>query len=401
MKIKPVILCGGAGTRLWSQYKSNLPKQFIDFGGWTLFQRTLERIKNPMFDYPIISTNLSYLKLVRKHLSINKINKYKIILEPYKKNTAAAILSSSLIVDIPFDQPMIFFPADHLIEKSNLFYKAVHFNKKYLNDDNIFIFGIKPNLPSSQYGYFLTKNISKNVNKVLKFIEKPNLINAKKIIKKKGYWNSGIIFARKISIINNFNKYQNNTLSLCIDSLFNSKVSKDVYYLYKKPFKKIIDKSFDFSILEKSKNINGIKLNIPWSDLGSWKEISNIFRKNKSKYLRKNNIFHKPWGNYTNLFNGKGFLIKELVVKPDSSISLQKHNHRSEHWSIISGKAKITINNKKFLKMTGDTAFIPKGSVHRIENPFKKPIKIMEVQIGSILKETDIIRYKDIYGRIK
>ena len=91
MKIKPVILCGGAGVRLWPKSKNNLPKQFIDFGGWTLFQKTLLRIKNPIFDYPIISTNLSYLNLVRKYLSKCKINKHKIILEPFKKNTAAAI----------------------------------------------------------------------------------------------------------------------------------------------------------------------------------------------------------------------------------------------------------------------------------------------------------------------
>ena len=90
MRIKPVILCGGAGTRLWPKSKKNLPKQFINFGGWTLFQKTLRRIKSPIFDHPIISTNLLYLNLVRKHLSKNKIKKYKIILEPEKKNTAPA-----------------------------------------------------------------------------------------------------------------------------------------------------------------------------------------------------------------------------------------------------------------------------------------------------------------------
>ena len=85
MKIKPVILCGGAGTRLWQKSKNNIAKQFIDFGGWTLFQRILERIKNPIFDYPIISTNFSYLNLVRKYLLKYKVNKYKIVLEPFKK----------------------------------------------------------------------------------------------------------------------------------------------------------------------------------------------------------------------------------------------------------------------------------------------------------------------------
>ena len=154
MKIIPVILCGGAGTRLWPKSKKNIPKQFIDFGGWTLFQKTLSRIKNPIFDHPIISTNLSYLSLVRKYLSKYKISKYKIILEHYKKNTAPAILSCALLKEISYKQPMIFFPADHLIEKINLFNKSINLNKKYLNEDNVFIFGIKHHSQSSQYGYF-------------------------------------------------------------------------------------------------------------------------------------------------------------------------------------------------------------------------------------------------------
>ena len=393
-------MSGGAGTRLWPKSKKNKPKQFIDFGGWTLFQKTLERIQNPIFDYPIISTNISYLNLVRRYLSKYKMKKYKILLEPVKKNTSAAILSSVLLDEIPFEQPMIFFPADHLIEEVRQLNKAIISNKKYLDEDNISIFGIKPNLPSSQYGYFLTKKTSKGFSKVSKFIEKPNLNYAKKIIKKNGYLNSGIIFASKISIINNFRKYQTKTLNFCIDAVCKSRVSNNVYYLNKKSFQRIPEISFDYAILEKSRNINGIKLNIAWSDLGSWKEISNIFKRNRSKYFKKNNVFYRPWGKYTNLFNGKGFLVKELVINSKSSISLQKHNHRSEYWNIISGKPKITINNKKFFKKVNETAFIPQGAKHRIENFFMKPVKIMEVQTGSILKETDIVRYKDIYGRV-
>ena len=263
------------------------------------------------------------------------------------------------------------------------------------------MFGIKPISPSSEYGYFLTKKISKNINKVNKFIEKPDKKKLKIILKKNGYMNSGMFFIRKDSIIRNFKKYQYKMFKNCSDSLIKAKIKKNIYYLNKESFKKINDRSFDYAILEKSKKINAIKLNIPWSDLGSWKEITNIFKKNKSKFFKKKNVFHRPWGKYTNLFNGKGFLIKELVINSKSSISLQKHNYRSEHWSISSGKAKISINKKKYIKGKDDTAFIPKGSLHRIENPYSKPVVIMEAQTGEILKETDIIRYKDIYGRVR
>jgi len=400
MKIKPVILCGGSGTRLWPQSKKNLPKQFIDWGGWTLFDKTLQRVKSSIFDYPIITTNYIYLNFVKKHLSQNKIKNYKIILEPFKKNTAPAILSAALLRAIPHNQPMIFFSSDNLIGKIDQFNKTVNYYKRYLDENNIFIFGIKTTSPSSEYGYFLTKKISKEINKVNKFIEKPNRNKAKTILKKKGYMNSGMFFMRKDSIIRNFKQYQYKILKNCNDAVIKSKIYNNVYYLKKSSFKKIREISFDYAILEKSKNVYGIKLNIPLIDLGNWKEIWKFFIKIKSKNYIKKNTFYRPWGKYINLYSGKGFLLKELIINPKSSISLQKHIHRSERWTVISGRPKITINKKIFFKKSNESVFIPKSSVHRIENIFNKPVQIVEVQIGSILKETDIIRYKDIYGRV-
>ena len=102
-----------------------------------------------------------------------------------------------------------------------------------------------------------------------------------------------------------------------------------------------------------------------------------------------------------NLFEGKEFLIKELFVKPKGILSLQKHYHRSEHWLVTHGNPKITINKDNFFKKTNDHIFIPLEAIHRIHNPGNKPVKIIEAQVGSILKETDIVRYQDIYGRVK
>ena len=184
MKIRPVILCGGAGNRLWPNFKNHQAKQFIDFGGWTLFGKTLDRIKGSLFDDPVISTNIKYIKEIRKILKIHKFKNYKIVLEPVKKNTGPAILSSSLIQDIPYQQPLIFLSADHLIEENKKFKNEINKKVKYLSNKNIFIFGIKPNTPSDQFGYFTSKK-NQNFYKVQKFIEKPNIKKAKRIIKRR------------------------------------------------------------------------------------------------------------------------------------------------------------------------------------------------------------------------
>jgi mannose-1-phosphate guanylyltransferase/mannose-6-phosphate isomerase len=401
MKIRPVILCGGAGTRLWPNSKNHQAKQFIDFGNWTLLGKTLERVKSSIFDAPIISTNAKYLKQVKQHLKKHKIKKFKIVLEPAKRNTAPAILSTALIKDIPMEQPLMFFSADHLIEKTVVFNKAIHKNKANLTDQNIFIFGIKPTSPSSEYGYFITKKIKGNINKVTKFIEKPKEAKAKQVIKQKGYWNSGMFFLRKDSIINNFKKYQPTIYRNCIKAVNKAKYKFNTYYLNKASFIKATAKSFDYAILEKSKHINAIKLDISWSDLGSWKEILKMYDKNKNKYINKKNIYYRPWGSYTNLFEGKEFLIKELYVKPKGILSLQKHHHRAEHWLVTKGNPKITLNKISFIKKPNEHIFIPLEAIHRIQNPGKKPVKIIEAQVGSILSETDIVRYQDIYGRVK
>ena len=320
MKIIPVILCGGAGTRLWPKSTKNIPKQFIDFGGWTLFERTLLRVKNKLYDSPVIVTNQSYLKLVKKFLLKHKFEQWFIILEPVKKNTNAAV-ASVIAAHKQFIQdpvvPIVIFPSDHLIENSSKFNKSLKKNIKYLNDDDIFIFGIKPKHPSNKYGYFLTRKTSEGTDKVTRFIEKPSIIKAKKVIRKKGYWNSGIIFSTKTALANSFHKHDTKTIIYCHRACNKGKskwltFGQGILYLNKKIFNKIKEKSFDYSILEKYKNINGIKLDISWTDLGDWKEILKIYHNNKSKFFDKKNVYYRPWGRYVNLFKGKNFLIKEL-----------------------------------------------------------------------------------------
>ena len=191
-------------------------------------------------------------------------------------------------------------------------------------------------------------------------------------------------------------------VALITDGRFSGATSnKKIYVIDNKLFKNITSVSFDYSILEKAEDINIIKLKYSLSDLGSWKEILNIFYKKRNRYISNKNVFFRPWGKYTNLFKGENFLIKEIYVKSNAKLSLQKHFHRSEHWLIKKGLAHITLNNNIIIKKTDRSIFIPKGSIHRVENKSNKPLIIYEAQIGKILKESDIVRYDDIYGRVK
>ena len=124
-----------------------------------------------------------------------------------------------------------------------------------------------------------------------------------------------------------------------------------------------------------------------------------MYSNNRNKLGKIKNVYYRPWGKYINLYKGKNFLIKELSIKSNGILSLQKHYHRAEHWLILKGNPKITLNKKIFIKKPNDHVFIPSNSIHRIENPEKKTIKIMEAQLGMILKESDIVRYHDFYGR--
>ena len=401
MKVKPVILCGGAGTRLFPGLKNSPLKQFIDFGGWTLLGKTLERVKSPIFDSPIISTNKIYEKLVRAILKKKKIKNFTIVLEPLKKNTAPAIISSALISDIKTNQPILFLPSDHHLPEKNKFNKILNSNLSNLNNNNIFIFSVKPNNPSSDYGYILSNKVKMKISKVIKFVEKPSEKYAKKIISQKGCWNSGIVLARKDSIINNAKKIQKNLFNNCLNAIIKSKFKNKTISINKKHFSKIKGVSFDYAILEKAKEINSIKLNLMWSDLGSWKEIYKVIKSKTTQAYIKKNTYYRPWGTYINFFKGENFLLKELIVNKRSSISLQKHHHRTEHWTVIVGTPKITIGKKIFFKKINESVFVPKGSIHRIENLYNKPVKIVEAQLGSILKESDIVRYQDVYGRVK
>lgn len=461
MKIKPIILCGGEGTRLWPESRKKHPKQFIKINGKSLLKHAIDRVSGINFDPISICSNSNFLDQIKEETK--NIN-CKIFVEPDKKNTAAAILAAINDDDLAFYQPILIISSDHIIQKKIVFQRQIKKLSLHLDMYKIFIFGVKPDYPETGYGYLYSKKINKNFNKVIKFIEKPNLSRAKKLIKNNNYlWNSGMFLSNKSALLNEFSVLQTKLALQVCDSYINAKFTKNIVELENKYYSKIKSISFDHAILEKSNNVFSTKLLSDWKDVGSWIQKWEIEKKDKDNNYIKGNIFknkvknsyisssrtivasnlknilavdnndvlflsdlknndlkniypiiHKkfpkltdqhtttqrPWGQFTNIFAGKNFQVKELVVKPGAILSLQKHKYRSENWVVVEGKANVTLNKKKIILHKSDSIFIPQGAIHRIENRQKSILKIIEVQTGTYLGEDDIIRIKDVYGRV-
>jgi len=461
MKIKPIILCGGEGTRLWPESRKKHPKQFIKINGKSLLKHAIDRVSGINFDPISICSNSNFLDQIKEETK--NIN-CKIFVEPDKKNTAAAILAAINDDDLAFYQPILIISSDHIIQKKIVFQRQIKKLSLHLDMYKIFIFGVKPDYPETGYGYLYSKKINKNFNKVIKFIEKPNLSRAKKLIKNNNYlWNSGMFLSNKSALLNEFSVLQTKLALQVCDSYINAKFTKNIVELENKYYSKIKSISFDHAILEKSNNVFSTKLLSDWKDVGSWIQKWEIEKKDKDNNYIKGNIFknkvknsyisssrtivasnlknilavdnndvlflsdlknndlkniypiiHKkfpkltdqhtttqrPWGQFTNIFVGKNFQVKELVVKPGAILSLQKHKYRSENWVVVEGKANVTLNKKKIILHESDSIFIPQGAIHRIENRQKSILKIIEVQTGTYLGEDDIIRIKDVYGRV-
>ena len=356
---------------------------------------------------------------------------------------------------------MMVFPSDHLITNEKNFFSQV---KNYLRNfgQKNTLFGLKPIEPNTDFGYIKTKVNKMNEIKLDKFVEKPNLDSAKKMFLKKNYfWNSGIFLLKADYVLEEFKKQNLNIYRNCNLALKKSTIDLGFVLLNKKHFDKCNNISFDYSILEKTQNFNVLPLNISWNDLGSWKSIWNVQKKDKDgnvaigkiKTSSANNSLiisdqdcniindisnliivckdnsllvssiekcnevkqvlekvrsrdylygfteYRPWGSFKVIEKNPNFIVKKLNILPKHKLSLQKHMYRSEHWTIVQGVANITLNKKSIVLKKNESVYIPKEAIHRIENKTKQMLVIIETQIGDKLSEDDIIRYEDPYKR--
>ena len=461
MNLRPVILCGGSGTRLWPESRSSLPKQFIPLTSKkSLFELTLIRLKSfKKILKPIILTSYKYEFHVKKALHSSGI-KASIVLETEPIGTTAAMYISAQLSN-PHDFLLVM-PSDHLIGPNRKFCEIIEQTIKIKIYNKWIIFGVEPNTPSTGYGYLQIKNknnLEKKLKEVIAFKEKPNEEKAQNYIDEGYYWNSGIFLCNATQIKKSIEKFSVKTSSICKNLLNKNKNEKKII-LNKSISSKLNPISIDYSVLEKENNILCRVLNCKWSDVGSWDSVSTLkgtkhnskkiiqlnssrnFIRNKKRtiatigiedsiiidtddatlivkktfaekvkdlveVLKKKNINEafennfelRPWGKFENLLETKFYKIKKITVDPLQRLSLQYHNFRSEHWVVISGTAEVYLDGKTYKLKKGESIDIPTNSRHYLKNPLKKSLIIIETQLGSYFGEDDIVRLDDPYDR--
>lgn len=474
LKIIPIILCGGKGTRLWPLSRQSYPKQFLSICGndhRSLLQQTQGRIADlDRVDNPIIICNEEHRFLVAEQMRQIGVTPKAIILESESKNTAPAIaLGAIKALEEKEDSILLVLSSDHKIENDKIFKKVLKKGFGYSNEDYLVTFGIVPRGPETGYGYIESCSIlDENIllgSRIKKFIEKPDIELAKKLIQTRKFtWNSGIFLFKTSLILSELKKHAPLVLEKCKESMNKSINDLDFIRVDKKLFSESPSMPIDIAVMEKTDKGLVMPLDAGWSDIGSWKSLWDseekdlcgnlitgkvldqdsknclirsenrllvtlglqdlvvvettdatlVARKEDSEKLKllvnklemegfKEGTLHKkiyrPWGTYTNLIEGEGWLVKKIEVNPLSRLSLQLHNHRTEHWIVLNGIAEIKLDEKNFILKENQSTFIPLKTKHRLINPDKYPLTIIEIQSGSYIGEDDIVRFKDEYGR--
>jgi len=460
-----LILAGGSGSRLWPLSRELYPKQLLNIQtSESLLQSTFLRLKEYINPSDIISmTGVKHLSNVKFQLSSIAHNPV-VLSEPISKNTAPAIvLGTKYITETSKKDPVILVvPSDHRINDTKLFIETVKAGEKIAEQGYIVTFGIKPSYPETGYGYINTSDVKISDGfKVNKFVEKPDENTAEKYIADGNYyWNSGIFMFKASVLLEEASRYAPDIY----EKLNNFDFTKSSEIPFTE-FDKMPSISIDYAIMEKSNKIALVQLKSDWNDLGSWKSIYDVSKKDdngnvlighvidegsKNSFVysssklvatigledivlvetedavlackadktqdvkkifdtlkKQNDTTHKvhktvyrPWGYYTVLGEGKGFLTKMIHVNPGQKLSVQSHNHRSEHWVVLEGKAKVVLEGKEVILSPGHSVDIPVKAIHSLQNPYEEDLKIVEVQKGDLLIEEDIIRYEDMYGRV-
>jgi len=405
--LRPVVLAGGSGKRLWPLSTKERPKQFISlFGDFSLFDLTLQRLnKGSLFKKPIIVTSENYLEFVEDSIMRTGVEPEKIILEPFSRNTFPAI---SLAVMISLlknkDESFLVTPSDHYISKNKEFHNSCKLAKSNVDKGGLTLFGVKPDRASTEYGYIRAANLEEEVIEIKEFIEKPSSEVVKKILNKPNVlWNAGVFVFNGSWFLKACKEIDKKVFTE-IEAIKPTQYPNSLFFRpNKNGFKALSSHPFDTKFVEKNNANYVIPLSVDWSDLGSWVSLSELRKDPESDFtLFSENSFKRekrPWGFFKVLMETDSSKVKLISVSVGHKLSLQKHKYRSETWYIVQGKAKVTKGNERFTMLNGDSIIIHKNEEHRLENASNEPLEIIEIQTGSYFGEDDIIRLKDSYGR--
>lgn len=467
MKIRPVILSGGSGTRLWPISRRCFPKQFAPLvGDESLFAAALRTtLDRELFAPPIIVANVEHKFLILDALQAVGVDDARILLEPEGRNTGAAAITAAL-TDSSEDTLHLVMPSDHLIEKRDAFIAAVQAAASAAQAGNIVLFGMRPSYPETGYGYIVPgeKTGWAGIARVGAFQEKPDAIIAKQLIDNGALWNSGMFLYLSSMLVEETQTLAPEYLPLCMEALAQSKKDLGCLTLAAEPYAQIPSEPFDRLIMERTKRGCVIPCSIGWSDAGSWHALWQMSKHNDNgnvfvgpvvsqevsdAYIRSDGPtvavlgvrdiaviatrdavliaprnraqdvkalvakierqdpaladHHmrvlRPWGTYESLAEAGNFHVKHIIVHPGRALSLQQHHHRAEHWIIVGGTAKVERDGVEELVFPNESVFVPRGAVHRLSNPGKIPLHLIEVQSGDYFGEDDILRFDDPYGR--
>ncbi|MFM0336638.1 mannose-1-phosphate guanylyltransferase/mannose-6-phosphate isomerase [Paraburkholderia fungorum] len=490
LKVHPVILAGGSGTRLWPMSREQYPKQLIGLlGADSLLQSTTRRLDaleagHPLAEQLVVVANEEHRFTTAEQLRTSG-KPSRLILEPVGRDTAPALTVAALSIAAENqDGIMVVMPADHAVTDIDGFQAAVAAGVQHAAAGHIVTMGIVPTRAETGYGYIrigaalatlpgIPDDIAGAIgaHKLDRFVEKPHLELAQHYIESQEYWwNSGIFIMRASTWLKAIRHFQPAIVDACEAAFAGGKADGDFFRLQRDAFSASPSNSIDYAVMEQLGNDQSaasgvvVPLQAGWSDVGSWDAIWDISEKDADQNVGRGRVMfegssstfahsegrliacvgtqdlvvvetadailvadksrvqdvkkivgrirsdggleaanhrkvHRPWGDYDSVDNGERFQVKRIVVKPGARLSLQMHHHRAEHWIVVRGTALVTRGEERFIVSENESAYIPLGVTHRLENPGKMPLEMIEVQSGSYLGEDDIVRFDDTYGR--
>ncbi|OJX68154.1 mannose-1-phosphate guanylyltransferase/mannose-6-phosphate isomerase [Magnetospirillum sp. 64-120] len=452
----PVILSGGAGTRLWPLSRELRPKQLLKLNSeLTLLQETARRTGGR----PMVVCNQEHRFIVAEQLREMDMDPRAIVIEPVGRNTAPAVAVSALLAEP--EALLLVMPSDHQVRDVDAFRRAVAQAVPLAEAGRLVTFGIEPTEANTGYGYIKRGNGFD----VECFVEKPDRSTAESYVAAGGYlWNAGIFLFKAQTYLDELATHHPAMLGACRDAL--DQGSSDLFFfrLAEAPFAAMAGQSIDYAVMEKTRQAAVVPVDMGWSDIGSWSALwqesgrdddGNVLLGDviaegvRDCYVRADDRLvaaigisdlivvatddavlvadkahdqdvkkvverlkaagrseasqgsrsWRPWGWFQTIDEGARYRVKHIQVNAGAKLSLQKHWHRSEHWVVVTGTALVTCGDKTFTLRENESTFIPAGTVHRLENPGKLPLRMIEVQSGEYVGEDDIVRIDDAYGR--